>query len=58
MSGAIPPLPQYTFIAWCSVKKKHRDLWLVMLELEIDTFSISYTVFIKKYGNYNENLHF
>jgi hypothetical protein len=29
-----------------------------MLELEIDTFSISYTVFIKKYGNYNENLHF
>jgi len=26
MRGAIPPLPQYTFIAWCSVKKKeHRD---------------------------------
>jgi hypothetical protein len=20
--GAIPPLPQYAFIAWCSVKKK------------------------------------
>jgi hypothetical protein len=20
MSGAIPPLPQYTFMAWCSVK--------------------------------------
>jgi hypothetical protein len=20
MSGAIPPLPQYAFIAWCSVK--------------------------------------
>jgi hypothetical protein len=23
MSGAIPPLPQYVFIAWCLVK--HRD---------------------------------
>jgi hypothetical protein len=23
MSGAIPPLPQYVFMAWCSVK--HRD---------------------------------
>jgi hypothetical protein len=21
MSGAIPPLPQYAFMAWCSVKK-------------------------------------
>jgi len=26
MCGAIPPLPQYTYMAWCSVKKKdHRD---------------------------------
>jgi cation transport regulator ChaC len=25
MSGAIPPLPQYAFMAWCAVKKKHRD---------------------------------
>jgi hypothetical protein len=24
MSGAIPPLPQYAFLAWCLVKK-HRD---------------------------------
>jgi hypothetical protein len=23
--GAIPPLPQYASMAWCSVKKKHRD---------------------------------
>jgi len=24
--GAVPPLPQYAFMAWCSVKKKeHRD---------------------------------
>jgi len=25
MSGVIPPLPQYAFMAWCSVKKKHGD---------------------------------
>jgi hypothetical protein len=24
MRGAIPPLPQYAFMAWCSIKK-HRD---------------------------------
>jgi hypothetical protein len=24
MSGAIPPLPQYVFMAWWSVKRKHR----------------------------------
>jgi hypothetical protein len=25
MRGAIPPLPQYDFMAWCSVIEKHRD---------------------------------
>jgi hypothetical protein len=25
MNGAVPPLLQYAFIAWCSVKKKHGD---------------------------------
>jgi hypothetical protein len=26
MYGTIPPLPQYTFMAWCSIKQqKHRD---------------------------------
>jgi len=25
MCGVIPPLPQYASVAWCSVKKKHRD---------------------------------
>jgi hypothetical protein len=25
MHGVIPPLPQYAFMAWCSVKEKHRD---------------------------------
>jgi hypothetical protein len=25
MSGAIPPFPQYAFMAWCSVIEKHGD---------------------------------
>jgi hypothetical protein len=25
MLGAIHSLPQYAFMVWCSVKKKHRD---------------------------------
>jgi hypothetical protein len=25
MLEAVSPLPQYAFMAWCSVKKKHRD---------------------------------
>jgi hypothetical protein len=25
MSGAIPPLSQYAFMALCSVKKQHKD---------------------------------
>jgi hypothetical protein len=25
MRGAIPPLPQYAVMAWCSIKRKHRD---------------------------------
>jgi hypothetical protein len=25
MRGAIPPLPQYAFMVWYSVKKRHRD---------------------------------
>jgi hypothetical protein len=33
MSGAIPPLPQYAFMAWCSVKKKHRDNFTFYLSM-------------------------
>jgi hypothetical protein len=25
MRGAIHPLPQYAFMAWCPVKKQHRN---------------------------------
>jgi hypothetical protein len=27
MNGAIPPLPQYAFMAWCSVKKTQGHLY-------------------------------
>jgi hypothetical protein len=30
MSAAIPPLPQYVFMAWCSVKEKHRDTFTLV----------------------------
>jgi hypothetical protein len=36
MHGAIPPLPQYDFLAWCSVKKKaHRQIYLHLLHIKV-----------------------
>jgi hypothetical protein len=32
MHGATPPLPQYAFMAWCSVKKRHRDKFTFSLQ--------------------------
>jgi hypothetical protein len=31
MSGAIPPLPQYAFMAWCSVKKDRDSFTFTVL---------------------------
>jgi hypothetical protein len=31
MSGDIPPLPQYAFMAWCSVKKAQGQLYLIII---------------------------
>jgi len=31
MREAIPELPQYALVAWCSIKKKHRDTLLSLL---------------------------
>jgi hypothetical protein len=31
MHGAIPPLPQYAFMVWCSVKKAQGLLYLCLL---------------------------
>jgi hypothetical protein len=54
MSGAIPPLPQYTFMAWCSVKAQGLQLYYESLEIErwrtktdIPSFNIFYHA--KKY---------
>jgi hypothetical protein len=33
MHGAIPPLPQYPFMAWCSVKKIQGQLYLYLLQI-------------------------
>jgi hypothetical protein len=34
MSGAIPPLPQYAFMAWCSVKKAQGQLYLYLIGVD------------------------
>jgi hypothetical protein len=44
MSGAIPPLPQYAFMASCSVKKKAQGqlyLYQVMYEMK-EIISLDY----------------
>jgi hypothetical protein len=43
MSGAIPPLPQYAFMAWCLVKK-HKDNFTFTLPLR-DLRTIHFEIF-------------
>jgi hypothetical protein len=43
MSGAIPPLPQYAFMAWCVVKK-HRDSFTFTFYPYINIFGTSYCI--------------
>jgi hypothetical protein len=40
MSGAIHPLPQYAFMAWCLVKKKHRDNFTFFFTYYLRTDSV------------------
>jgi hypothetical protein len=47
MSGAIPPLPQYAFMAWCSVK--HRDN-------STFTFTLPFTVKAKLKNLYTQKV--
>jgi hypothetical protein len=35
MSGAILPLTEYDIMAWCSVKRKHRDNFTFTFEIRI-----------------------
>jgi hypothetical protein len=49
MRGAIPPLPQYAFMAWCLVKK-HRDNFTFLRFTVIDiTISEVFTVVKRKF---------
>jgi hypothetical protein len=62
MRGAIHPLPQYTFMAWCSVSKKHRDKFTLTLplpycnELELGIKDVSdfLLIFMTCMGHKNE----
>jgi hypothetical protein len=36
MSGAIPPLPQYAFMAWCSDEKAQGLSDVVIITLKVD----------------------
>jgi hypothetical protein len=43
MRGAIPPLPQYVFMAWCSVTKTAQGLYFTYhTELQIYYFHYSF----------------
>jgi hypothetical protein len=39
MSGAIPPLPQYAFMAWCSVKAQGQ-LYLYSNQMKPSKYSV------------------
>jgi hypothetical protein len=54
MSGAIHPLPQYVFMAWCLVK--HRDnftFYLLPFPVTISSFILEFT-FLFIYYNFQE----
>jgi hypothetical protein len=46
MSGAIPPLPQYAFLVWCSVKAE-RQLYLYLLPF---LYPDSETIFFRDFS--------
>jgi len=51
MRGAIPLLPQYTFIAWCSVKEKAQgQLYILYITLNIIyIFKVSVSYFVSSH---------
>jgi hypothetical protein len=59
MRGAIPPLPEYVFMAWCIVK--HRDnftfyLYLLEGEENHETDRVSVTRVLKLSSRYSESV--
>jgi len=58
MSGAMPPFPQYAFMAWCLVK--HRDNFILLYYLYVQLLSnpISHEAQIKlRSGSSNMNFY-
>jgi hypothetical protein len=55
MSGAIPPLPQYVFMAWCLVK--HRDkftfTFYLCLILQFGFYYVAFYVFFHNFLCYS-----
>jgi hypothetical protein len=50
MSGAIPPLPQYAFMAWCSVKAQEQFyLYLLHVCVVLFDFTLNCTTFCTNY---------
>jgi hypothetical protein len=66
MCGAIPPLPQYAFMACCAVKKQYRDkftftllLYIYALHSRLSSFCVSMHYPLEKSLNvdFNVSLH-
>jgi hypothetical protein len=51
MSGAIPPLPQYAFMAWCLVKKKHRATFTLHVVSTLTLGNEYVLILFMKYSN-------
>jgi hypothetical protein len=43
MRGSLPLLPQYSFMAWCSVKKQHKDSFVFAFTLTFMMFVVTVT---------------
>jgi hypothetical protein len=52
MSGAIHPLPQYAFTAWCSVKAQGQLYLYLYLNLNFFVNAVLICYFVPKYFNF------
>jgi hypothetical protein len=58
MRGAIPPLPQYVFMAWCLVKRRDNSALCVMYQIRSSPLNlITLTVHIKDETSRSALLH-
>jgi hypothetical protein len=42
MCGAIPPFPQYVFMAWCLAKHRENFIFAIIMEIQAMFSSLSY----------------